>query len=50
VVAALDVAHTLPEFNLSGGPAEADKLAVASDWMAVYGDMKAALDSVVKHA
>ena len=41
----LDIGGTLNEYNFSENPAEADYLAIASDWAAVGLDLQAAIDS-----
>lgn len=40
---ALDSAYTMPEFNTSANPADADVKALAADWEAVAGDLANAM-------
>lgn len=48
VTMALDVAHTMPEFNTSANPAEADRKALAADWEAVGNDLANAMHLQMK--
>lgn len=48
ITMALDVAHTMPEFNANSDGDLADQLALASDWRAIVQDMENAFAEVKK--
>lgn len=43
----IDLGGTLTEFNTSLGPEQADRLATASDYMAVASDLRASAERVM---
>lgn len=45
VASIFDLGGTLNEYNFASDPAEADYLAIASDWAAIGADLQAAIDS-----
>ncbi len=40
---AMDVSHTMPDFNQSSNPGLADYMALAADWRSVGNDMAMAM-------
>jgi len=43
----VDLFGVLNDYNSSPSGEEADKIAIESDWLAVYGDMHAAYNSTI---
>jgi hypothetical protein len=43
---ALDIGGSFIEYNTSDSPEEADRKAIASDWAAVYDDMRNAFNEI----